>query len=173
MFYTEQMVRMNYINTIPLPVVRATFFLTGNMCFFTFNIFVQDYSENITAHHALLSTLELPMDAKIAVVLGRQFKMHPTFLRLLFSLLAHIQSIDAGAPMKHFIVLFVESVVDFNRIIAMQIENMLMDIFPGNPTHIHQIMKHLRIFSFQHYFALSKIARVALDTYPYGGKVDH
>lgn len=168
-FYTEQMVRMNYINTIPL--ISVSLFVFDINCTRQMIDTIQDFSINVTEKQNLLKTLELPLDAKIMVVPGRQFKMHPTFLRVLYSIMAHFQALDASSgALKHVVVIFAESTLDFNRIIIMEIESMLMEIFSNDALYVHRIMKHVKVYSYRHYFLLSKIARAALDTFPYGGK---
>ncbi len=125
-------------------------------------------------NNELLRHLELPLDARIVIVPGRQFKMHPMFLRALLSLLAHFQLIDkVEKNPKHFVIIFTESMPDYNRIIVEQIENMLLEILQGDSERIQSIMRHFRVIGYMHYFQIAMISRAALDTFPYGGENSH
>lgn len=149
--YTEQLVRMDYVNSIPL--------LEGQF--------------NEADRIRIFQELELPNDAKIAVVLGRLFKFHPSFEDLLIKLLIRIYESPESVRNSTYILCFAERLNDHNRIIFNRIEESLRNKYPQYPDHaIRTILSKFRVIQYlRYYHNLSPHARIALDSYPYGGCV--
>jgi hypothetical protein len=166
-FYTEQLVRMEYINTIHLMTVslmvctRTTISKIG---------FLQHMFDRVV-DTSLLETLEIESSARIAVVLGRLFKMHPSFLQEVGSLLRRIDNHQQGSTDRLYVVIFAEKLSDFNRIIYERLEEITSRLCGNDSNCLRRTMNNLRIVSYDHYFDLLRLARVGIDTFPYGGEL--
>jgi hypothetical protein len=121
--------------------------------------------------------LQFPPHARVAVILGRLFKLHPDNLSLLMDTLGYIDSqytqqkkinsaeAEHGQPPIN-IVLFVERLNEFNEIIYARLNELAVE----KGLDATRMMNYLKFASYRDYYhKITPYARVALDTYPYGG----
>lgn len=151
--YSEQLVRFEFINTIPC----ITDEWDGGL------------ETNVEAVHgrALLSGLGLPNDALLVSVLGRLFKIHPDFIDMLASLLLKMHSFDKED--RVFLVLFAERTFDFNQLLFDALSETIARK-SLNESMIAAVMRRVKLYHFgKFYHQLLPITRIVLDTYPYGG----
>jgi predicted O-linked N-acetylglucosamine transferase (SPINDLY family) len=169
--YSEQLVRMEYVNTAPFKKVGMqqicrhcniylyiySFilgFLPSSHCPFTpATATTPLQSGSVTAAERLevLAALRMPAAAPYCLVVGRLFKLHPEFDSALGEVLRRNP--------QAFVVFIFERALAWNRV-AMQ--RLAGAVGPAG-------MARVRLGAFSKYSALVRHADVILDTFPYGG----
>lgn len=191
--YSEQIVRMENINVVPLSSPHST-----RLSKVTNNFYVNHPTSNsasntsdygqLSSHDAealgdlaALSSLSFPVNSDLVVVLGRLFKLHPEFDELLVTLLLDLyvrdQSnivINSTSPAT-FVVLIAENVYELNTIICERLINAIDARIASTHTLPQTsatmlVAKYVRLVGYNHYYTVLRSAKVVLDTNPYGGK---
>lgn len=130
-----------------------------------------------------LNSLNFTMNDDIVLVLGRLFKLHPTFDRAIAELL-QMEFSDTAATSEmgsKYIVFIAESldelnVIVFNRMVAaLHVQLSDREAHRGDAANENRARElfhqYVRFIGYEHYYALLRSARVVLDTFPYGGKI--
>jgi hypothetical protein len=127
----------------------------------------------------------------ICLILGRLFKLHPSFIEMLAILLLQIQvehSQQQEEESRIIIILFAEKIYEQNQYfyrllidtIIIQLRQQYNDNNNNNDDDdsIHSfaeeiVHNHIRIVDYQQYYfqLLSSYTVLVLDTFPYGGKI--
>jgi len=126
--YTEQHVRMDYMNSAP---------------------FVRTHTDPVS----LVEAFGIPEGSKFMAVLGRLFKLHPTFDRTLARILAHVP--DA------YILVIAEAALHTNQMLWERLQE-TMAFHPGTAERV-------RFIDYKNYNKMLHQAEGVLDTFPYGG----
>eukprot|EP01032_Pedospumella_encystans_P014902 gene14902-17096_t len=193
--YSEQIVRMENINVVPLSSPHST-----RLSKVTSNFYSMYCTSNSTSntsdnsqlpqHDAealgdlnALSSLGFPVNSGLVVVLGRLFKLHPEFDELLVTLLLDLyvrdhRSIDTNESSNDtsttYVVLIAENVYELNTIILERliktIDARIASTHTLSQTSATKLVaKYIRLVGYNHYYTVLRSAKVVLDTNPYGG----
>lgn len=138
--YSEQSVRMQFINTIPMSKADQSIVRSVKM-------------------------FGIPEDSRIALVLGRLFKIHPTFYDAILNILYHTRALYPPV----YILLIRESVRSWNDQLWTAMTRRFEDLV--GPEMSVTLLQRIRLISFSMYTDALLLARVVLDTFPYGGCV--
>ena len=191
--YSEQIVRMENINVVPLSSPHSTRLSKVLSNFYTLHSssnstsntsdnsqFSQHDTEAMGDVNAL-SSLGFPVNCDLVVVLGRLFKLHPEFDELLVTLLLDLYVRDQSSIVINststatFVVLIAENVYELNTIILERLINAI-DARIASTHSLSQtsanmlVAKYVRLVGYNHYYTVLRSAKVVLDTNPYGGK---
>lgn len=104
----------------------------------------------------ILKSLGLPENAKYCAIIGRLFKMHPTFDEAIFRILS-----STADNINVYIVMVAEEVGDINRHIYMRLQN--------NTLATPKLIERIRLVDYSKYVDVILHAECILDTFPYGG----
>lgn len=106
----------------------------------------------------------LTLDSKISLVIGRLFKIHPDFIAILVDLL--LTTLDDPEIKLVFIA---EKIHHYNSHVHGLIKSRLA-VLNVSDYDTYRCLKKVNYVHYNHYFELLTVARVVLDTWPYGGK---
>jgi len=171
-YYSEQLIRMEIMNSAPIKQAERS----------------GTYNRN-----EILKGMGLPKEVSLSLVLGRLFKLHPNFDVVLAGILIL-------SPETSMVILIAEKINDWNQLIYDRIYNRVIDLLKGtynidsniadtshdtSITRLHPdnsetpqfkllahadlIIKKLRFLNYDFYGDLLQVATVILDTFPYGG----
>ena len=137
--YSEQLIRMEYMNTAPL-------------------------SQHTNADNDNVSTsLGLPVDSKYCAVLGRLFKIHPIFDEAIIRILAQ------SPPSVYILLVaenvFEINEIVIDRLVASAHDL----IANSSPEMISSLLSRVRLVDYSMYSNVIAGAECILDTFPYGG----
>lgn len=105
----------------------------------------------------------LTVDSKICLVIGRLFKIHPDFIAILVDLL--LATVDDKTVQLVFVA---EKIHHYNAHIDGLIKSRLTAL-NVSPSMAYRCIEKVKYVHYNHYFELVSMARVVLDTWPYGG----
>ncbi len=106
----------------------------------------------------------------MALVLGRLFKIHPDFIAMVVDILVSLEDTE-----NCFVVLVAENNLEYNNVNYKRLKQRLELLTASSSVsddrrRVHKLMQKVRFVHFHQYNALLSMARVVLDTYPYGGQ---
>lgn len=154
--YNEQLVRMKYVNTVPFPQKDI---ISG-----------RDF--------AIRSEIGIPERADIVAILGRLFKFHPEYYRILAAILLRIKEQSEQDQLQFkksrdiYIAVIAEQTMEFNHIFISRLKEQLMIQCTNSLDCEHSLLEsvsRVRLVSYDAYWRLLLEAKLVLDTYPYGG----
>jgi hypothetical protein len=125
-----------------------------------------------TSNKEIFAEVGLGENARFAVVLGRVFKFHPVFESIIVDLLLQLHNCRTCDDM--WIVAFAEKVFDYNQLFIQRLTAIVKDRFSpmeADEETVLDILSRLKLIQYAGYYHdLSPYAKVAMDSYPYGGK---
>lgn len=90
--------------------------------------------------------------------------MHPEFIETIVLIVDQLRRDNA------YIVLFVENVIEFNKVIHDRIVSSIASLVGTDIQRFHQIKRRIKFVNYRLYYQVAEAAMIALDTFPYGGK---
>ncbi|GMH47262.1 hypothetical protein TrVE_jg10041 [Triparma verrucosa] len=152
--YEEQLIRFEYINTAPFASVPDGPEITDPLEYFGIQLQqLQQQQPQINCEKT-----------HVYMVLGRLFKIHTSFERIMFKILEE----DACGV----IVLITEKQANWNNQVHNRIESHFQEYtetWPPNAESASNILGRIRYVSYWNYVRILAHADTILDTYPYGG----
>jgi hypothetical protein len=187
--YSEQLVRFTHINTVPLAapysfrlkrILHAMHSQQHNteQPVTTTEQDLAQFLVETANDEARLLELGFTLDSDFCMVLGRLFKLHPEFdavlVELIWSFHTERDAERVATDRSPFIILIAEDLSELNAIVydrlLLALHQKLSSEEASAEDAVHIMQQHLKVVGYGYYHTLLRSARVALDTFPYGGK---